>query len=238
MVVEDMRNTGILGMPEEWFLPWDSTKKKPVNWKQALGGVFKKAQTENGVAAVKVMANQVGKVEQCLSTFMDHDEEKPFGRFASLADAAEYASFVWLKRDDVVFQAISRVIARQTGINHATGKKDDAHFAGNLLQGYDPSYNKKAKYNFDLIRKEAANITLENLLWQNFFSAHEIEPLTLTYEQVSQDPKMRHLDKIADEIGLAEEPKKEERKMVKLGNVRNQSWRDLFYSEVATRDLG
>nr|WP_321506850.1 Stf0 family sulfotransferase [uncultured Celeribacter sp.] len=231
MVVEDMRNTGELGLPEEWFLPW-AAEKPGINWRQALAGVAQRAQSDNGVVALKIMANQLGPVEDCLAQFMPPDFASPFGRFAQITRAAH---FVYIMREDIVLQAISRLIARQTGINHATRHKDDPHFAGNLLAGYDSGYNAETHYSYEDIRNECRRITLENLLWQHFFSVHAITPLILRYEQLCRDSTMRHLDQIATLAGLPAPQRREERKMVKMGNQRNAQWRGRFFTDLVTR---
>ncbi|MBW6416192.1 hypothetical protein J5Y17_00580 [Celeribacter sp. PS-C1] len=233
MIVEDMRNTGVLGQPEEWFVPW-SAKKPGINWRQALGGVVKRSTSDNGIAAIKVMANQLAPVEECLATFSDAPSDAPYSRFAQVTKTAQ---FVKLERSDLVYQAISRVIARQTGINHATGQKGDAHFAGNLMDGYQSDYNARTRYDYKMIRDECTRITLENLTWSRFFETHGIVPEVLRYEDVSQDPDMKHLDMLASLLGVALPEERAQRKMVKLGNARNTEWREQFYTDLGDRDF-
>ena len=86
MIVEDMRNTGVLGVPEEWFIPWDP-QKTDINWAENLAGVRKRATGENGVMAIKVMANQLHNIEACLETVIP-TQGALFSRFhAVFADA-------------------------------------------------------------------------------------------------------------------------------------------------------
>lgn len=224
-----MRNTGVLGQPEEWFIPWDP-RKADHDWKAALQSVEKRASGENGVNAVKIMANQLFRVDGCLSSFIT---PKPTGDFPHLAAAFDGAFWVWLRREDVVFQAISRLMAQQTGINHATGRADDKHFAGNLARGYDSSYNAGTQYRYGAILRHVTAITLENLAWKRFFAGHGITPLELVYEQVIDDPAMTHLDLMARGIGQIEPPERQPRRMVKLANEKNAKWYDQFYRDAA-----
>ena len=231
MIIEDMRNTGVMGMPEEWFVPW-SADKEDADWQAALQSVRKRATGDTDVMAIKVMANQLHDVEQCLATFMDGDGQGTFPRFfATFRDA----HWVKLTRRDVVAQAISRVMSRQTGINHATANADDEHFAGNLQAGYDKTYNAKAMYRYGAILREVAAISLENLAWERFFETHDITPLEFVYEEVAADDDMTHLDTMAQMIGIAGPLTKQPRKLVKLANQRNRNWRNRFYADAASR---
>lgn len=229
MVLEDMRNTGVMGLPEEWFLTWERLTDE-ANFKQELEGIKRRASTPNGVMSVKVMANQLIDIENGLKTFFRPQPGPTFFRFHKYFSDA---SWVRIIRKNVVEQAISRVMAQQTGVNHATRTSEDDHFAGNLLKGYSENYNEKAKFNYDAILLEATSITLENIAWDKFFAAHGIEPLTLVYEDYSKDDKMGHLDRIADSIGLSELPERKPRKMVKVGNQLNKEFEKKFFKEAA-----
>lgn len=229
MIVEDMRNTGVLGMPEEWFLPW-TPEKTEVVWPDAFASVRRRATSENGVMAVKVMANQLHNVEGCLATFVDTEMQGAFGRFyESFKDA------IWFKlsRQDIVAQAISRVMSRQTGINHATASENDAHFAGNLKAGYDSSYNEATVYRYGAILREVSAIAIENLVWDRFFETFGITAQEFVYEDVAKDMEMLHLDAIAAAAGITEPLEKSERKLVKMANQRNVNWRNRFLDDAA-----
>lgn len=230
MIVEDMRNVDVLGKPEEWFVPWDPNKEG-IDWPSQIGGVKKRASSDNGVCSIKVMANQLAKVDRCLS-----GQEVPSRHLQNFHLFFSDAKWVFIRRRDVVAQAVSRLMARQTGINHATGAKNDEHFAGNLMKGYKTDYNEKAKYNYEEIFVEVNSIVLENIVWSKFFEVHDIHPLQLEYEIVSKDPDMSHIAAIADLIELPH-PAVIERKMVKVGNEKNKEWIERFYHEVASRSF-
>lgn len=233
MVIEDMRNTGVMGEPEEWFVPWSVTKSN-INWQEAFEGVMRRASGPNGRRAIKVMANQLAPVEACLSTFMTSSLD---GLFPVFAEAFKDWVFIKLTRQDVVSQAISRVMSRQTGVNHATGKAEDNHFAGNLKRGYDPDYNQKTVYDYESISEEVNAIILENLAWQRFFETNNIDATELFYEDICDDPEMRYLDVIAIKSSILETFPRGKRKLVKLSNDRNIEWRDAFFEEAAARNF-
>lgn len=229
LIVEDMRNTGILGKPEEYFIPWTDHLSKP-DWEQPFASVCQRARGDNGVSSIKIMANQLPSLDACLATFVRSERACDF---PSVATIFKNSHWVWLKRDNIVAQAISRVIAKQTGINHATSKPDDPHFAGNLLKGYSSDYNKATRYRYESILAEVISISLENLCWKRFFQSASIKPLVFTYEDVIQDAAMKHLDQMAIMNQLPIPTTKLERKMVKLSNKVNQEWEDRFFSDAA-----
>ncbi|WP_137702840.1 Stf0 family sulfotransferase [Marimonas lutisalis] len=226
LFVEDMRNTGVMGRPEEWLLPWDPAKE--VNWKDAFGAVRKRATGQNGVMSIKVMANQLANADACLASFI---EPKGSGTFPHFAAAFEGYTWVKLTRRDTVAQAISRVMSRQTGINHATATPEDDHFAGNLQKGYKSDYNKQTVYRYNPILRDLTSIVLENLTWDRFFETNGITPTEFVYEDVARDPEMTHLDTVAQIAGLKGGFARTERKLVKLANEKNQQWRTQFLED-------
>ena len=231
MIVEDMRNTGVLGRPEEWFIPWqkDLSGEDPA---ASLAAIRQRASSENGICAIKVMADQLHAVENNLKHVIKPPPGPMFFRFHKVF---EKAVWVWLRRDDIVAQAVSRLMARQTGINHATA--GDPHFAGKLLAGYHDDYNAKTRYDYDTILRECTAITLENLIWRRFFESFGITPLTILHEDVTIDANMRHLDQIAEAAGLPEAPPKQLRKLVKVGNARNEEFVKAFFRDAAANSF-
>lgn len=225
MICEDMWNTGVLGRPEEYFIPWDPARTD-VNWAEAWQSIGRRAASPNGVWAIKVMANQLPLVEGCIQQF------QPPGEL--LGQASLYPAFrqlfkdalwVFIVRDDLVGQAISQVISRQTGVNHATAKADDEHFAGNLMRGYQGEYNAKVQFNHHALKRRMWAVTRENAIWRAFFKQHGIKPLTLRYEDVVNDfPGYLHA--LAGHAGLPLEASPPPRKLVQLANQVNKEWRD------------
>ncbi|WP_308909003.1 Stf0 family sulfotransferase [Pseudokordiimonas caeni] len=232
MICEDMRNAGTLGLPEEHFLPWQSLKPD-MNWAPHLEGVYRRGSGENGVFAVKIMANQMATLDACLATMMPAAESD--GRaFPYVRSLFSDATWVWLRRDDVVRQAISREMATQTGVNHATGDTEADHFAGNLLQGYKPDYNVQTQFNEHAIAAKVSSITEENLLWQRFFYDWEIQPLSLIYEDNCRDFP-GYLHRLAAAAGLDIPADLPERAMVRLSNAINDEWFETYTDRIINR---
>lgn len=232
MVVEDMRNTNILGLPEEYFIPWDSSRTD-INWGEALERVKKRASTDNGFFSIKVMASHIPVIDACLiGTAYDNSEENGL-LYPRFFNAFKDCKFVFLKRDSVVRQAISREISRQTGINHATGNASDNHFAGNLMKGYDAKYNKNVTYSFESVASEVLNISAENALWDMFFTSHNIaNPLVLRYEEICKNfpSYISRISKFAN-LPLPENLTYKNRSMVRLSNETNELWLSNFIKD-------
>jgi len=226
MIVEDMRSTGVLGIPEEYFIPWDVSKER-INWREQLENIISsKASTDNGVASIKIMANQLPEIEKCLASDSSIKPADGGGLCPHFRSYFASAKYVFIRRDNVVRQAISRSMSRQTGINHATKNSSDDHFAGNLMKGYDNEYNSGAKFSKEQIDSDILNIVKENLLWESYFSSWDItHPLSLRYEELCKNGPA-YLQRIGKYSGIevTQEMLPESRKMVKLSNSKNEDW--------------
>lgn len=234
LLCEDMRNTQVLGYPEEYYIPWDVLKPNK-NWERNFKNQNRNRVTENGVFSAKVMLNYLPRMNKCFETFAKSDnDEKLFGGFYK---AFENATWVYVYRENTAKQAISRLISKQTGINHATKSKDDDHFAGNLMKGYDEKYNQDVKYSFDALQRNMDDISRENILWRRFFDDWGIKPLVLKYEDVVKSfPE--HLRAIAAAADIELSEPFVERKMVKLSNQVNKEWYRRFTDDMLSAISG
>ncbi|GHF18523.1 hypothetical protein GCM10017044_11310 [Kordiimonas sediminis] len=226
IVVEDLRNTELLGMPQEAFIPW-SPSREGVDFSERLQRIQERDATDNGVFSVKVMARQLPVIEKCLalSPMPVRDDVPDISDkvFPYVSSAFKDATFVWIRRRDTIRQAISRVMARQTGVNHAVGDKNDEHFAGKVLKGYSQKYNQNADYRQNAIRGAMKQIQKEELVWQRFFRDWDIKPIMVDYEQYvdTWEEKVREIAAAVD-VTLPTELK--QRKLVKLSNAVNDEW--------------
>ena len=146
---------------------------------------------------------------------------------------ATFADAVWvrLRREDMILQAISREMARQSHTPHATKAGVDDHFAGGVKPGLSADYNAALVCRGPALRTRHQEILRENFVWDRFFASHKITPLEFTYEQVADDGQMQHLDLIAGAAGVTGALVKQPRKLVKLGNAVNEAWKTRFLAE-------
>lgn len=111
--------------------------------------------TPNGVLSIKFMPYQYRALEQ------EIDVERRFGK----------PSWIWLRRGDILAQAVSLSRAMQTG-QWAMGGDDTPALA---------------KYSFDDIKQRIEEIQYEEDFWCDLFARHEIEPLCVWYDDVTND---------------------------------------------------
>lgn len=220
MIVEDLRNTNVLGKAEEYFIPW--TPEKDVDWLKSFDGIIKKSRSRNGVSSIKLMADQLPYIEKCLeSTSIEATLDVKYPRLRTLL---KDAVFIRIKRDGIVRQAVSRVVARKTGINHALSNNSADYVPGNILKSSLSNYSKKVTYTDKEIDNEVINIAKESLLWDETLSSWGIKsPLELHYEQVCKSyPNYikRVSNYTAIEVELDKMPTK--RNIKKLSNSKTE----------------
>ena len=229
MIMEDMRNSGVLGKPEEYFIPWNPMRKG-IDWSAEYEKILQKASTSNGVVSFKVMANQLPDIEAALDGEPVTDN-RAFSRFRDMIGDAVW---VYIRREDILRQAISREISRQTGVNHATAESSDEHFAGNTMKGYRSDYNIGVKYSESAIHKALDDIVAENIIWKRFFRDWDILPYTITYEN-AEHIFPHHIEMMAQLCGVSLPETLPERKMVKLANKVNEEWYERYSGNVIAK---
>ncbi len=221
LLCEDMRATGHLGLPNEHFLPYLNTVATP-DWPARLQADHARFSTPNGVYAVKVMMSYLGDIDARLAEAAGQspakDAAQPFAHFRALfADAR----FIWLRRINLTEQAISREMARQTGITHAVRDEASPTFLRKNVVTYEDDYNRAAIVDVDSVIAEISAIAAENEKWLYFFLRWGIEPLMMEYETILADPRA-HVLRIAEFAGVDLPYWTPERRLVKLANARNE----------------
>jgi LPS sulfotransferase NodH len=182
--VDDFRCTEVLGKEDENIIHWVPSKAN--NWLDNFHSILKRSETSNGISSIKIMSSQLIDIENCLKT-TDLEPNGNVTIFPLLRELLKDAVFIRVKRDNVVRQAVSRVMARQTGVNHAISDENSKYKPGNLL-AEDANlefYNAKVEFCNGALDEEVINISKENLLWDEVLNDWGINsPLELHYEQV------------------------------------------------------
>lgn len=153
-----LRASGVAGWPESWFRGADRAGYA-TDWGVAARGpdyaaaVLRAGRGPNGVFGLRLMWDSL--VEEELA-------------------ALGPLRFIWLRRQDLVAQAISRHRAEVSGTWHL-GFEEAA-------QPVEPAYDRAR------IAHWMAEAVRDNLAWQGWFSGRGITPLCLTYEALADDP--------------------------------------------------
>ena len=127
-----------------------------------------------------------------------------------------------LTRCDKVAQAVSYVKARQTGLWHAGA---DGTELERLSPPQEPIYDARE------IRTCLDEMTAHDDKWEHWFAASEIDPLRITYEDLSAGPT-KTLQTVLARLGLEREAAEGvEPAVVKLADDTNRDWMARFRSE-------
>lgn len=207
LLVTLLESTGVLGAPREWlrgdggsahedYLPY------PQEVEEQLRMVLLAGATPNGVAALKM--------------FPEHFDSTEGVRWAERLPALK---FVQLVRADLLGQAISLSIARQTDCY--------AHW---MPEQRRPIYSRAH------IQRCMDWLACGDARWALFFARNGIRPLVVSYEQLCEDPQAvvsaigRHVGVPDARVGVPSLDMRVQR------NDRSLEWRERFIAE--SRDLG
>jgi LPS sulfotransferase NodH len=157
-----LEKTNLLGYPDEYLNPRGvvqmyAQQYVPGSLAEYADTLRRERATPNGVFGMKV-------------TF---DDWKPIADAQLVKELFGPIKFIYLDREDLILQAVSAVIAQQTGVWHrdAAGAPYRSQFTG------EPSFDEAA------IIAKIDEHTRMRANWERYFSIHMIKPLRLTYEQ-------------------------------------------------------
>lgn len=108
MLAHSLQSTGVVGNPDECFLP----ERVESPFEDYLGRVFEAGTTPNGVFAAKLMWNYF---DDFLFRLRRSRREYEAPDLQVMRSVFPDPSFVWIRREDTVAQGISWARAAQTG---------------------------------------------------------------------------------------------------------------------------
>ena len=127
-----------------------------------------------------------------------------------------------LTRQNKLDQAISRLVAEQTGLWHLAAD-------GTELERQTPP--EPPVYDGPAIARHLSDLTKLDQDWQDWFQAQGITPLQIMYEDLARDPRAA-LNAVLDHLGVdASQTPKIEIPTARLSNRINQDWATRFRSE-------
>jgi len=184
-----LSSTGVAGRPESYFrnedLVWwarrfgvSLTSDNRFDYREYAAGVLREGSTPNGVFATRVMWGSLEHVIDGLAL-------RPGARsdLDVLAEAFGPLRVLYLRREDVIGQAVSWARALQTGY-YQHGDKATA----------EPTFD------HDQIDELVHTIEEHNAAWSAWFTEQGADPYSVTYEDLVADPRstteaiLRHLN--------------------------------------------
>lgn len=172
---------------ERWQLP--RTADGGFDYADYVRAALAAGRTDNGVFGAKLMWGTLDEVVDKLGTVYP---ELRGDDVALLTEAFGRTRFIFLRRDDVLAQAVSWLRAEQTGVwfIDENGESDESE-----VTGQDPKYDAEGiRYFLDTIEEHNAG-------WEAWFATWGIQPLVLRYEELDADQVGTTL-RVLDFLGL------------------------------------
>lgn len=130
--------------------------------------------------------------------------------------------FVHLTREDKLAQAVSLVIAQQTGLWHITASGAERE---RLAPPAPPRYDR------DRITQALSDLTGQDRLWADWFTRTGIRPIRLTYKALSADPGAE-VARLCRSLGVAPPgPQPLRPDLGRLSNAVNTDWINRFMQD-------
>ena len=223
-----LRDLGVVGFPashfhdpsfQKWLENYKLDPRKLTTTKGALNAIFKAAfefgKGETDIFGLRLQGHSLNYLKQQLevlypSLTSDRSRiEKAFGK----------TLFIYLTRENNLEQAISYVKAQQTGLWHMAPDGTELE----RLSTPSPAF-----YDADAIGKQLTQFEKMDRDWEDWFETEKIEPLPITYEELSSHPQTV-LERILKSLGVdSEPPQLLELPVAKLADSTNQDWANQF----------
>ncbi|MEO1200576.1 MAG: Stf0 family sulfotransferase [Pseudomonadota bacterium] len=232
-----LQETGVAGVPDshfhepsvsDWLDDYGVSDQPFVTERDALSAVFDAAMTrgtgKTGIFGLRLQRRSFEFFMQKLNVLhpgLASDRariETTFGR----------TLFVYLTRRDKLDQAISFVKATQTGLWH---QAPDGTELERLSVPQEPVYDAD-----EIARQIDLAIRLE-AEWQAWFAGEAIDPLRITYDDLSADPYVA-VGRILDRLGVDQVVANDRTLPVaKLADATNSAWAARFRAERGRVDV-
>jgi LPS sulfotransferase NodH len=220
LLCESLKNTGLAGIPEEYFL--DGRLWKDEWWIRQYSGasqldflrfVFEKGTTANGVFGIKIMWNYFYKMIHTLQELTDFEGMSSPQLTKVLFSEPQY---IWIVRRDKVRQAVSWAIAGQTGVY-------------GWPKGETPTLKQEPGFDFNFIDNLYGLILAGEAGWADFFKASEVEPFKVVYEELVEAYEQTALDILEFlHVAYPEKMMFGERRLQKQSGPLNEEWAERY----------
>lgn len=218
-----LNQTGLAGAPASYLRPasvaeysaeWGVPAGKGAWDERYLEAVRHHSADGSGRPALRIMWSDMPAVLERLQAL----DPKPASDKARVQHLLGIEHFVHLRRDDLVAQAVSLVLANQTGLWH---KNADGSVRGIVRGGGEPVYDEgQIAAELQMLEGEADG-------WEAWFRSQSISPLRVAYEELAHDPP-NILKAVLESIGRPVRPPLPDPGTARLATRVNDEWASRF----------
>jgi LPS sulfotransferase NodH len=211
-----MAATGTLGKPDEYFRRV-LDKKRHGDHADPLAEAERSGIATDDILSRVALAKARGTTANGVCSFklfLNHFEF--FARQGNFLKHFPDIRFVWIYRRDLLGQAISFALAKQT----------------RKFRSYESRAAAEPVYDRHQIEALMARIATEDAAWRRYFAGAGMEPFRLCYEDFASDPvsHLKSIGQVAD-VPVKEDFPADAARMKVQRNDINRRWRERFLSE-------
>lgn len=226
-----MASTKVAGQPESyfrkpdeqlWAARWDIVRSSDglLEHSEFVRAALAAGRTANGVFAARIMW---GTLDHLVDRLRSVYPASARGDFDLLNLAFGYTGFIYLRRDDVLAQAVSWHRAEQTNVWQETDQEESKQ------------PQQEPRFGFDQIHKLVQTIEEHNSAWRSWFSSVGVQPHMVRYEDLDAD-NVGVAREVLDFLGLKLTPGR----LIKARNRRladevNARWIERYRAELRSR---
>jgi LPS sulfotransferase NodH len=163
-----LASTQLVGRPAEYFSAVNEPSSAAADYGAYVAETLERT-SRGGVFGAKI---QYGQLDGFLAGLRSVPGWHGLSDLALLQTAFPQPSFIWISRCDLVAQAVSWLKADQTG---------EFYVGDERRTGATPTFE------FETIERLVGELAESNERWQEWFTANGIEPLAITYEELTAD---------------------------------------------------
>lgn len=174
---------------------------------------------------IKVMFHYTSYISRFIERNSTADADK-CGKFIPEVFDAFYnffadAVWVYVERRNVFAQAVSMYLAERTKVWEK--------IVGRPMQNDTPVPD--VTYDYKKLKPYLQGFLAEREQWQLFFGHYKIAPIRINYEEAAAGYP-QYLKELLDKTGLKPMEAPRARRMIKLGDQRNEAWADFLRNDV------
>ena len=219
-----LKATGVAGAPQSFFhrpsmADWARSVDLPETAPLADILTAIRGTATGGLFGVRLQQHSFAHLMGVLAPFGATDR-------ARIEAALGPTTYLWLRREDRLAQAISYLRAQETGLWHRNADGTDLE---RLERGRVPGYDA------DAITAQIEAFAAADRAWSSWFADQALEPLTLTYETLSAAPHAT-LRTVLEHLG--QDPARADPVAVptrKLADATSDTWSARYRAEVLAK---